>query len=99
FFDAFSTSKIEKNLWPINTLISLRNPDRPLIRYVTIYLIGYVVSFSGLYIFADMLGFSHQLIQGLMIVLVAILLFTLQRVWVFNQSLDKSGQICKHGAP
>ncbi|MCM8857941.1 MAG: hypothetical protein LC541_20320, partial [Candidatus Thiodiazotropha sp.] len=29
FFDAFSTSKIEKNLWPINTLISLRNPDRP----------------------------------------------------------------------
>ncbi|MCM8922391.1 MAG: hypothetical protein LC540_20425, partial [Candidatus Thiodiazotropha sp.] len=27
--DAFSTSKIEKNLWPINTLISLRNPDRP----------------------------------------------------------------------
>ncbi|MCU7875792.1 MAG: GtrA family protein [Candidatus Thiodiazotropha sp. (ex Lucinoma borealis)] len=70
-----------------------------LIRYVTIYLIGYIVSFSGLYIFVDMLGFSHQLIQGLMIVLVAILLFTLQRVWVFNQSLDRSWQIRKHGAP
>ena len=59
------------------------------IRYVTVYLLGYLVNFSGLYIFVDVLGFAHQLIQGVMIILVAVLLFVLQRFWVFD---DKNNE-------
>ena len=54
------------------------------VRYTSIYLLGYLVNLTGLYVFVDLLGFPHQLVQGLMIVIVAALLFVLQRLWVFK---------------
>ena len=67
------------------------------IRYVVIYLLGYLVNFSGLYIFVDVLGFSHQLIQGVLIIIVAVLLFMLQRVWVFDKHNERPGYMPKQG--
>lgn len=57
--------------------------DGAFIRYIFVYLLGYVVNLSGLYIFVDVFGFAHQLIQGVMIFLVAALQFYFQRLWVF----------------
>ena len=69
------------------------------IRYVFIYLLGYLVNFSGLYIFVDVIGFAHQLIQGVMIIIVAVLLFVLQRLWVFDKHNEKPGHMPKQGIP
>lgn len=57
-----------------------------LTRYIAIYALGYLVNFAGLYLFVDELGFPHQVIQGLLILIVAVLLFMLQRIWVFNNT-------------
>ena len=55
------------------------------VRYLSIYILGYVVSFLGLFIFVDLLEFRHQMIQAVLIILVAALLFVLQRFWVFKE--------------
>ena len=64
------------------------------VRYIIVYFLGYLVNFSALYIFVDVLGFFHQLVQGIMIILVAMLLFVLQRFWVFNDRQNESSDIC-----
>lgn len=56
-----------------------------LIRYASIYLLGYLVSFCGLYVFVDILRFQHQLVQAILIIIVALLLFLLQKFWVFKK--------------
>lgn len=67
------------------------------IRYAFIYLLGYLVNFCGLYIFVDVLGFQHQLIQGMLIIVVALSVFVLQRSWVFNNQDKKSLHIPGQG--
>jgi putative flippase GtrA len=52
--------------------------------YVAVYAIGYIFNLSALYIFVDKLGFNHQWIQGCLIFVVAVLLFTLQKYVVFK---------------
>ena len=54
-------------------------------RYLASYAIGYVVNFFGLFVFVDRLGFAHQLVQGLMVFVVAGLLFVLMKFWVFPE--------------
>lgn len=53
--------------------------------YVTIYAIGYVFNLVALYFLVDQLGFNHQWVQGGLIILVAVLLFTLQKLVVFKR--------------
>jgi putative flippase GtrA len=53
-------------------------------RYVALYLLGYMVNLVGLVIFVDWLDYPHQTAQGLMILIVAALLFSLQKLWVFS---------------
>lgn len=53
-------------------------------RYVAAYGLGYLVNLTGLMLFVDFLGLPHQLIQGLLIVIVAVLMFLLQKFWVFT---------------
>ena len=60
------------------------------VRYIIVYLLGYLLNFSALYIFVDVLGLLHQLVQGVMIILVAVILFILQRFWVFNDRQNES---------
>ena len=57
-----------------------------LLRYLLVYLLGYLVNFAGLYALVDVAGFAHQLIQALMIMLVAALQFLLLRQWVFARA-------------
>lgn len=52
-------------------------------RYIVMQLIGYVVNFSMLLVFVDMLKFPHQIVQAVAIGVVAIFLFIVLRLYVF----------------
>jgi putative flippase GtrA len=54
------------------------------VRYCAAYAIGYVVNFLALLLLVDRLRYPHQLVQGVMIVLLALMLFALQKFWVFR---------------
>lgn len=54
-----------------------------LCRYLAAYGMGYILNLVMLQVFVDRLGFAHQIVQGVAVVLVAIILFLLQRYWVF----------------
>lgn len=58
----------------------------PLLRFVAVYSLGYGVNFTGLRILVDRLNLPHQASQAALIVLVAAILFLLQRNWVFRRS-------------
>jgi putative flippase GtrA len=53
-------------------------------RYVSVYLLGYVLNLAGLIALVDWGGYPHQLAEGIMIIVVALLLFALQSRWVFQ---------------
>lgn len=57
----------------------------PFARYLATYGVGYAANLSALVVFVDGLRLPHQLVQGVMIVVVAISLFLLQKYWVFRQ--------------
>lgn len=54
-----------------------------LVRYGTAYALGYVINLLALMLFVDQVGLPHQLVQGIMIAVIAVGLFLLQRYWVF----------------
>lgn len=56
-----------------------------LVRYATAYALGYVINLLALMLLVDQAGLPHQLVQGVMIVFVAVMLFLAQRYWVFPQ--------------
>ena len=56
-----------------------------LVRYAAAYAIGYVVNLLALMLLVDQVGLPHQLVQGVMILVVAVMLFLAQRYWVFPQ--------------
>lgn len=58
--------------------------SQSLLRYLAAYGSCYVINFISLYIFVDYLGLSHVLVQGIAIIGIAIILFLLQRYWVFT---------------
>lgn len=53
-------------------------------RYVMTYGLGYLVNLAALYFFADRLGWPHEVVQASMVLVVAVLLFVLQKFWVFR---------------
>ena len=56
------------------------------VRYAAAYAMGYIVNLLALIVLVDQVGLPHQLIQGAMIVFVAVMLFLAQRYWVFPQT-------------
>jgi putative flippase GtrA len=54
-----------------------------LLRYVCAYAIGYVANFVGLWLLVERYGASHEIVQGGMVLGLAVLMFLLQRYWVF----------------
>lgn len=59
-------------------------------RYVSSYAIGYVLNFAVLWLAVDRLGMPHQIVQGVMILSLAVLLFLLQKFWVFRPNASPS---------
>lgn len=53
-------------------------------RYSAAYALGYVLNLSVLYILVDLHAYPHQVIQGMMILIIAAMLFLAQKYWVFR---------------
>lgn len=54
------------------------------IRYIITYGIGYLINLLALFVLVDRLGFPHQIVQAVLIVIIALFLFMLQKLWVFR---------------
>lgn len=59
---------------------------RTFLRYITAYALAYGFNLLVLVLLVDRLGLAHEFVQGVMIPLVAVLLFLLQKSWVFRPS-------------
>ena len=57
-----------------------------LVRYATVYALGYFINLLALVLLVDKVGLPHQLVQGVMILVVAVMLFMAQRYWVFPKA-------------
>jgi putative flippase GtrA len=53
-------------------------------RYCALYGAGYLLNLLVLYWLVDLQGFPHQIVQGVMILALAVLLFLGQKFWVFR---------------
>jgi putative flippase GtrA len=60
--------------------------DAALLRYLAIYAGGYLANLLVLAWLVDGLGYPHQIVQGMMILVLAGCFFILQKVWVFKVS-------------
>lgn len=54
------------------------------LRYCSVYVLGYLINLLALFVCVDLLDWAHQLVQAIMICVVAVLLFLLQKFWVFG---------------
>jgi putative flippase GtrA len=52
-------------------------------RYWVAYTLSYVANMVLLFIFVDMAGFDHRVVQGVLIAVIGLVLFALQKYWVF----------------
>ena len=57
-----------------------------LLRYVFVYAVGYLINFIALMLLVDKLGFPHVVVQGLLILIIATMLFLAQKYWVFPRA-------------
>jgi putative flippase GtrA len=53
------------------------------LRYLGAYVIGYVINYLGLWLLVGRGGFPHEIVQGGMVLGIPLILFLLQRHWVF----------------
>ena len=54
-----------------------------LMRYVTAHAICYAINLGALVLLVDQRGLPHQWVQGVMIFVIAVILFLAQRYWIF----------------
>lgn len=57
-----------------------------LTRFVIVYMTGYVLNLAALLVFYDRLGYPHQWVQGLATIAIAVVLFLLNRYFVFRDA-------------
>jgi len=55
-----------------------------MLRYFAVYGFGYVLNLFVLLVLVDHLRLPHEIVQGVMIFALAVMLFLLQRYWVFR---------------
>ena len=61
--------------------------------YLLVQVLGYLLNLCLLLLFVDWLGFSHQIVQAIAIVIVAVFLFVMLRVFVFVPCLVKKKEM------
>lgn len=55
-----------------------------LLRYLLVYMLGYALNWTALYLLVGVYGWPHQAVQAAMIMLLALALFLSQKFWVFG---------------
>lgn len=63
------------------------------LRYVLAHLFGYMLNYLFLFIFADRLGYAHQLVQAVAIIIVAGFLFIAFKYFVFRENIWHTSKI------
>ena len=61
-----------------------------LLRYAATYGIGYAINFGALWLLVDCAGFAHEIVQGGVVLTLPIVLFALQKYWVFPVQTSNS---------
>jgi putative flippase GtrA len=61
-------------------------------RYIAAYAFGYLLNLTVLWVAVDHLGLPHQVVQGVMVIIVAMMVFLLQKFWVFSDRLPRAGE-------
>ena len=56
------------------------------IKYVAAYGLGYLLNLFALIFLVDRMQLPHKIVQGIIILVLAVLLFLLQKFWVFHHS-------------
>lgn len=54
------------------------------VRYGIVYVSAYLINLAALIVLTDNMGFPHELVQGGAILVVAVYLFVMQKLWVFK---------------
>ena len=62
----------------------------PFLKYIVTYLIGYGVNFVALWWFVEHASIRHEIVQGGVTVTLPLLLFVIQRFWVFSSGRSLS---------
>jgi putative flippase GtrA len=70
-----------------------------LLRYLASYGIGYAINFVILWLLVVRMGLSHQIVQGGITLGLPIVLFALQKFWVFRPRLSDSASLAIRSAP
>ncbi len=55
-------------------------------RYCMSYGLGYVINYLALFVLVDHLGYPHQIVQGVLVLSLAVMLFLLQKFWIFRSN-------------
>jgi len=55
-----------------------------LLRYCVAYGLGYALNLVVLYVLVDRMEYPHQIVQAMMIICLAVMLFLMQKFWVFR---------------
>ncbi len=61
-------------------------PTLTVVRYAIAHLLGYLLNFTILFTFVDRLGYAHQVVQAVAIVVVAGFLFVIFKYYVFPKA-------------
>ena len=64
-----------------------------LIKYIIIYSFAYSINLMAMFFLVDKFGYSHQIVQGVMIVTLSAILFPLLKFWVFRLSIIIPNQV------
>lgn len=54
------------------------------VRYCISYGLGYLFNLAALFVLVDRLGYPHRIVQAVLVLCTAVLLFALQKLWVFR---------------
>jgi putative flippase GtrA len=86
--------------YPINLLIGYfthlkhtfkvkndHNFRKRFLNYIIVYILGYILNISFIYIFHNKLSYPHQLVQLFSIFSIAFLLFFLNKLFVYNSNV------------
>ncbi len=76
--------------WTFNA----KNPNRKnYFHYLIVYIAGYMINFFALYMLVDTFDHPHQIVQGIMIIVIASFTFLCLKFWVFkNKSCESSNE-------
>lgn len=55
-------------------------------RFAISYAFGYLLNLGALFLFVEVYGLPHQWVQACIILILAVLLFSLQKLWVFKDA-------------